>query len=193
MFALKKVVSSIQISLLLMTIAISSAFAEENIKIYNTADFTIPLPKTMQLLKTAQLETPKGVAHVYLYGANYPDAQVALTINSFRNINEIGTAADRAQRQFIAGTVDGFQRKKGLYVSPKDKFNTYNNVRSVRLKNNELKTYLINQKNGLVEIYTTVKNNSLYGFVITCYGNEANANKKYLRQMLTQIDQIQIK
>ena len=177
------------IVLCVLTACSLSAWSED--KIFTTPYFRIPLSTSMEQIASDELEQNAIAQHMYLYSAHYPDIEDTLTINvvSLPANAQKSTNSDKQQKQYIVDLVEGLHEKIGQHP---DATMTYDQVKTVKLKNREFKSYTLHFENGVIKIYATIKQKKIYAFLITCYSDNKNTLNQHVDLLTQQIAQVHL-
>lgn len=172
---------------LMMLISFPSFAAEAHL--FTTPYYRLQLDSSMQQLKSYAGKMDNHTPMVaYMYGSVQKDIEASLTIEIITLPSNAKSNFDRFQRQFIAGMVNGLQKRFGS--DGKDKFTVFNQVKTVRLNDREFKSYDYNLSSGKIEMFTTINKNKLYSFIIACYGHDAKNLNEISQSLVTQMSKI---
>lgn len=159
-------------------------------RVFSTPYYKIELDSSMQTLRSVNGGPDNRPLVSYTYGSIYKNVEASLTIQIVTFPPNELTNPERAQRQFIAGIVNGLQRRYN--AEPVDKFTVFNKTKGVRLNNKEFKNFTYSTKNGIIEIFTITQKDKLYCFVISSYGKNAQSINEISQSLIDKIAKIQM-
>ncbi|HAT1658597.1 TPA: hypothetical protein RG395_002814 [Legionella pneumophila] len=162
-----------------------SAFAAT--RVVSTPYYKIELERSMQLLQNYNSGRDNIPLVSYTYGSIYKNIETSLTIQV---VPIPATNREKAQRQFIAGMVNGLQRRHNSETM--DKFMVFNKTREVHLNNKKFKNYTYSIRNGIIEIFTTINKDKLYCFVIASYGKNTQFINEINQSLIDKIAKIEM-
>lgn len=184
---LKKVYNKKSYSLLLIVLFLLNLSAFAATRVVSTPYYKIELERSMQLLQNYNGRRDNIPLVSYTYGSIYKNIETSLTIQV---VPIPATNREKAQRQFIAGMVNGLQRRHNSETM--DKFMVFNKTREVHLNNKKFKNYTYSIRNGIIEIFTTINKDKLYCFVIASYGKNTQFINEINQSLIDKIAKIEM-